>query len=76
MAAWPFATGNEPVTPEWEDDQTVLDGEQLYDLQRVYGGDVDFYDMTLEQAEEQVEKNIRQKKAQLKIVLAGTDEEI
>ena len=37
---------------------------------------VEYEGMTLEEAEEQVQKNIRQKKAQLKIVKAGTDEEI
>lgn len=78
-AAWPFATGNEPEVPEWEDDEFTLekdDGEQLYDLQRVYGGWVEYENMTLEEAEAQVAKNISQKKAQLKIVEAGTDNEV
>lgn len=64
VAEWPFA-----VTQE------VIDAE-LYDLVRVNGGAVEYTDLTLEQAEEQQEKNIRQKKAQLKIVWAGTDEEV
>lgn len=75
-AAWPFPVDKEPEIPEWEDDQFDLDGEQLYDLQRVYGGWVEYENLTLEEAETQVAKNISQKKAQLRIVEAGTDNEV
>lgn len=68
VAAWPF------VTSTGADDEDS--DEQLYDLVRVHGDWVEYENMTLEQAEEQVEKNVRQKKAQLKIVKAGTDEEV
>lgn len=50
--------------------------EELYDLMRVHGGWAEYENMTLEEAQDRLEKNIRQKKAQLKIVKAGTDEEI
>jgi len=63
--AWPFPKGADE-----EDDG------QLYDLVRVNGGWAEFENMTLEEAQEQVQKNIRQKKAQLKIVKAGTNEEV
>jgi len=63
-AAWPFG-------PQEDEDE-----EQLYDLIRVYGGWVEYENMTLEEAEAQIEKNRSQKKAQLKIVKAGTDEEV
>jgi len=66
-AAWSFAADDEPIVSD--------DGEQLYDLQRVYGGWVEYENMTLDEAKAQVEKNISQKKAQLKIVEAGTDNE-
>lgn len=71
-AAWPFPAGEESV-------ELVIDEEddtQLYDLVRVKGGDLEYVDMTLQEAQEQVQKNVRQKKAQLKIVKAGTDEEV
>lgn len=73
-AAWPFAVGG--VVHEDGDEPDDLDGEQLYDLQRVYGGWVEYENMTLEQAEAQIIKNLSQKKAMLKIVKAGTDEEV
>ena len=50
--------------------------EELYDLQRVHGGWVEYEGLTLEEAEDRMLKNITQKKAQLKIVKAGTDEEV
>ena len=72
-AAWPFASDEELS----EDDFNMDDSEdELYDLQRVHGDWVEFENLTLEEAEAQVEKNIRQKKAMLKIVKAGTDEEV
>jgi len=67
-AAWPFATGNEVVHEDGD--------EPLYDLQRVYGGWVEYENMTFDEAEVQIAKNILQKKAQLKIVEAGTDNEV
>jgi hypothetical protein len=75
VAAWPFSTGVVHEDGD-EPDEEVVDDEQLYDLQRVHGEWVEYENLTLEQAEEQVEKNVRQKKAQLKIVKAGTDEEV
>lgn len=67
-AAWPFPGAG--IVNEEEDDS------DLYDLQRVNGDWVEYEGMTLDEAEAQVAKNIRQKKAQLKIVRAGTDEEV
>ena len=67
-AAWSSATGNEVVHED--------NDEQMYDLQRVYGGWVEYSDSTFEEAEAQVAKNISQKKAQLKIVYAGTNIEV
>jgi len=71
QAPWPFAKDAPKAKPA-----APADTEELYDLVRVYGGAVEWVDMTLEEAEDQVEKNRLQKKAQLKIVKAGTDEEI
>jgi len=85
-APWPFAEKSSEFDFDMTDDQfddsiynddpSEDDDEELYDLQRVHGGWVEFKNLTLEQAEEQLEKNVRQKKAQLKIVVAGTDEEL
>jgi hypothetical protein len=50
--------------------------DQLYNLVRVHSEYVEFYGMTLDEARAKVEKNIAQKKAKLKIVKAGTDEEV
>lgn len=50
--------------------------DQLYDLVRVHGGTVEYADMTLDQAKDRQHKNVCQKKAMLKIVKAGTDEEV
>lgn len=55
-AAWPFSS------------KTHDSVEDLYTVERVYGGDEVAYDLSLEEAEEMVEKNVRQKKALLKIV--------
>jgi len=74
QAAWPFGPVEEDDSQE--EDSVDNDDEELFDLQRVNGGWVEFENMTYEDAVEQVEKNIRQKKAQLKIVKAGTDEEV
>lgn len=86
-AAWPFAVGNPVVhdgdEPDFNDDDFDLrrfdedaDDVQLYDLVRVFGDWVEFSGLTLEEAEAQVAKNISQKKAQLKIVEAGTNNEV
>jgi len=69
-AAWPFPTGEEAAATVTEDD------DQLYDLVRVHGEWTEFYDMTLAEARAKVQKNLEQKKAKLKIVKAGTDEEV
>jgi len=80
-AAWPFATGNEVIhedgdEPEFMDDDFDPAGldEELYDVVRVYGGDLVAEGVTLEEAEAMVEKNIRQKKAQLMILDENGDE--
>ncbi len=51
-AAWPFS-----VVQEEE--------EVLYDLERVHGGWTEYENLTSDEADELIEKNIRQKKAQL-----------
>ena len=62
------------------DEQEVLDdeqiNEQLYDLVRVYGGLVVVYSVTIDEARARIEKNLAQKKAKLRIVKAGTNEEV
>ena len=63
QAAWPFAQG---IVHEDADEPPV--GDMTYQVVRVYGGDVEAWDLTLEEAEALVEKNIRQKKAQLKVL--------
>jgi hypothetical protein len=73
-AAWPFETGNDVV--HHDEDEPSEDDGQLYDLMRVHGDWVEYYDMTLEEARAKVQKNLDQKKAKLKIVKAGTDEEV
>lgn len=71
VAAWPFPTGvSAPV--DLEDDE--YDG--LYDVVRVYGDWIEAEGLTLAEAQERVLKNVRQKKALLKIVKAGTSEEV
>ncbi len=59
QAAWPFPTGA---------DQVDAEEDALYSVERVYGGDVEAWDLSLEEAEELVAKNARQKKAMLKVV--------
>lgn len=59
-----------PVDDEDDADQA------LYDLQRVHGGWVEYTGMTLAEARERKAKNALQKKAALKIVLTGTDDEV
>lgn len=87
-AAWPFkADENEEFSEDdfdensLDDDSDPEDGDlddsdQLYDLKRVNGNWTEFWGLTLDAAREQVEKNIRQKKAMLKIVRQDTDEEV
>jgi hypothetical protein len=67
-----------PPRGDWPygDQPTLDDEDQLYDLVRVHGGWVEYENMTLEEADEQVDKNRLQKKAQLKIVKHGSDEEV
>jgi len=79
-AAWPFAVGSSVVhedgdEPDFEDDfDTTLLDEDLYSVVRVYGEDLVADGVTLEEAEALVEKNIRQKKAQLMILDKNGDE--
>jgi hypothetical protein len=74
QAAWPFPVAGGNVDVEVGDDED--DGEELFDLVRVNGGWVEYENMTLAEAQDRVAKNVAQKKAQLKIVKAGTDEEV
>ena len=76
VAQWPFATGSSDVVHNTIEELDEESDEELYDLQRVNGGWVEYYGLTLDEAKDRVAKQIRQKKAQLKIVKAGTDEEI
>jgi hypothetical protein len=79
-AAWPFAVGQNPNyddEPEFTDDDfdpAGLDDDELFSVVRVYGGDIVAEGVTLEEAEAMVEKNIRQKKAQLMILDENGDE--
>ena len=68
-AAWPFKTGNY-MTFEEEDElaQNDLDDLGTYSVVRVYGDTVEATDLSYDDAFEMVQKNIRQKKAQLKII--------
>jgi len=78
-AAWPFNTGvvhEDEDEPDFANGDDEIFGEELYDLVRIHGGWVEFEGLTLDEALAQVAKNISQKKAALKIVYAGTDEEI
>jgi len=86
-AAWPFDNshlddegdaGDDTETDELSeiDNADDDDEDQLYDLLRVNGEDLEYYDMTLAEARERVAKNISQKKAALKIVRAGTLDEV
>lgn len=69
VAEWVFPTSYVGDLPD-------KDEVQLYDLVRVNGGSIEYENMALDEARRRVEKNIQQKKAQLKIVKAGTDEEV
>ena len=73
-AAWPFATGNSSPDEVARQMAAAADETEVYSVVRVYGGAVEATDLTLEDAEEMVEKNIRQKKAQLKILDSYGDE--
>jgi len=83
-AAWPFGNsaeymdGDEPEDSYGDSDIEFMEEnepEELYDVVRVYGNEVIALGVTYEEAEALVEKNKRQKKAMLKIVREGTDEE-
>jgi threonine dehydratase len=49
--------------------------EDLFDVIRVYGGEVVDTGVSLDEARAMVEKNVRQKKAMLMIVHEGTNTE-
>lgn len=67
--------GDEPA--DMPDATDLEPDQQLYDLVRARDPNwVEYYDMTLDEARARVAKNVAQKKAQLKIVKAGTDEEV
>ena len=79
---WPMPVDNEDCPGDCggctcvHEDGDFEDEDQLYDLVRVYGDWVEQYDLTLEEARSKVAKNATQKKAMLKIVKSGTDEEV
>jgi hypothetical protein len=91
-AGWPFPTEDAAKMPKmpqadldsFDEDLIDLDDdfdydpddEQLYDLVRVYGGWIEYTGLTLEEAKDRVAKNLAQKKASLKIVYEGTDDEV
>lgn len=63
VAAWPFPTGVKPAAASDEEDE-----EDLYDLVRVYGGSVEYTGLTSAEADDQIQRNVSQKKAMLKKV--------
>lgn len=69
-AAWPFPTTASMAAKVAK----PVASKQLYDLVRVYGGAVEYAGLTLDDAQYRVDSNVRQKKAMLQIVKAGTDE--
>ncbi len=71
QSAWPFPISKAPSTP-YSSNST----KQLYDAVRVRGGNVEYSGLTLVEANARVEAHVRQKKAVLKVVKAGTDEEV
>lgn len=66
---------DEPDFFEDELSSCLDETEELFDVVRVSNGMEEYINLTIEEAREMVVKNIRQKKAKLKIVKAGTDEE-
>jgi hypothetical protein len=79
VAGWPFDEANADFGDEADSAMNEVapsaNAVQLYDLVRVHGGVVEYYNQTLAEARELVARNVRQKKAMLKIVLANTDQE-
>lgn len=76
-AAWPFPLTTPDVDCETcSADCAACDGNELYDVVRVYGGAIEATSLTLNEAEYKVDSNIRNKKALLKIVISGTDREV
>jgi len=74
-AAWPFPVGGNSIQHMDEDEPDEV-STQLYDLVRVHGDWVEYAGLTLAEAAARLQKNIDQKKAQLKIVKAGTLDEV
>jgi hypothetical protein len=84
---WPFPTEDAAKMPQMPEAEFELDEEfdfgeedsdlddQLYDLIRVHGGWVEYTGLTLEEAKDRMAKNLVQKKAMLKIVYEGTEDE-
>ena len=67
------------IISKLEEDEDFFDpnvDEDLYDVVRVNGGDIVEMDLELNAARDLVSKNAKNKKAKLKIVKAGTDEEV
>ena len=62
VSGWPFPTGPGTVA------DLKVDETRQYQVERVYGGHIEAWDLTLEEAKEMVAKNARQKKAMLKVV--------
>lgn len=81
-AAWPFPVGSEqavwpaPTASVWPAPVEEPEEDELYDLIRVFGGWIEYSGLTLDEARDRVWKNEDQKKAKLKIVKSGTDEEV
>lgn len=73
---WPFPNAAALSAAKVWPPKATPKARQLYDLQRVRSGVVEYAGMTFSEAESQMLKNISQKKAQLKIVVAGTDDEV
>lgn len=85
-ANWPFPEGNESKDDdsddfEWDElDYDLLNEDgannsyDLYDLERVFGGWIEYAGMTLDEARDRVAKNAMQKKAKLRIINSKGDE--
>ena len=79
-AAWPFpgtsvVPGSNPSCGSCHTGCTCEEVDaELYDVVRVYGGDIEGTGLTFEEAQYRVDTNIRNKKALLQIVKSGTDE--
>lgn len=75
-SAFNSSVNNDYVDDRFDDDSfdidrfaaEVDDDSTLYNLRRVYGDNLEYTSLTKAEAEEQIAKNVRQKKAQLKLI--------